>query len=110
MSNNTTALRTVSEIESDFIAANKKLANFRRLYNEGAGGYSDESEIDALREELAIVTKASCPLALDLAGERAWFKAQGFTAANLQAANAACLARGYSLADLQAAAKAAVAA
>ena len=102
-----TATRSISEIEADLKAASIKRDNFRNVINEGQGGYVDESEIETLREELHAARKAASPLTLNLAGEREWFKAQGFTAANLQAANAACIARGYSLSDLQAAAKAA---
>jgi hypothetical protein len=103
----TTAHRTVSEIEADLKAAGIKRDNFRRLINEGQGGYVDETEIEALSAELAFARKASCPLTLDLAGERAWFNAQGFTPRDLQAANNACNKRGYSLAMFQAACKAA---
>ncbi len=104
----TTTHRTVSDIEADLIAAGIKRDNYRRIHNEGQGGYVDESEIEALSAELAAARKASSPLTLDLAGERAWFNAQGFVAPrDLQAANNACNKRGYSLAELQAACKAA---
>jgi len=102
-----TTHRTVSEIEADLKAAGIKRDNFRRIHNEGQGGYVDESEIERLSAEYHAARKASSPLTLDLAGERAWFNGQGFTSKDLQAANKACLARGYSLADLQAACKAA---
>lgn len=105
MSNTTP--RTVSGIEADLKAAGIKRDNFRRVINEGQGGYVDESEIEALSAELHVARKAVCPLTLDLAGERAWFNGQGFTGKDLVAANKACLARGYSLAELQAASKAA---
>jgi hypothetical protein len=97
--------RTVSEIEADLCTAGIKRDNFRRLINEGQGGYFDESEIEALSAELADARKASSPLTLDLDAEKAWFNGQGFTGKDLAAANAACLKRGYSLAELQAACK-----
>ena len=103
----TTAHRTIAEIEADLVAAGKTRNNFRSLHNEGQGGYVDDSEIESLSAELAAARKASCPLTLDLAGERAWFNSQGFTSRDLQAANNACNKRGYSLAMLQAACKAA---
>lgn len=102
-----TAQRQISEIESDLRAAGIKRDNFRRINNEGQGGYVDESEIESLSAELAAARNASSPLTLDLAGERAWFNSQGYTAATIGQANAACLARGYSLSDLQSACKAA---
>ncbi len=101
-----TTHRTVSEIESDLKAAGIKRDTFRSLINEGQGGYVDESEIEALSEELHAARQSVCPLNTDLAGERAWFNGQGFTGRDLQAANKACLARGYSLAELQSASKA----
>lgn len=102
-----TAHRAISEIEADLKAAGIKRDNFRRVINEGQGGYVDESEIEALSAELDAARKASSPLALDLAAEKAWFNAQGFTGSDLAAANAACIKRGYSLSELQAACKAA---
>jgi hypothetical protein len=102
-----TTTRTIQEIEADLKAATIKRDKFSRVINEGQGGYVDESEIKALSNELADARKSACPLSIDLAGERAWFNAQGFTGKDIAAANAACLKRGYSLADLQAACKAA---
>ena len=102
-----TTHRTVSEIEADLKAAGIKRDNFRRVINEGQGGYVDESEIERLAAELTAAQKAASPLVRDLAGEKAWFNGQGFTGRDLAAANKACLARGYSFADLQAACKAA---
>jgi len=102
-----TTHRTVSEIEADLKTAAIKRDNFRRVINEGQGGYVDESEIETLTAELLEAHKASSPLIIDLAAEKAWFNGQGFTGKDISAANKACLARGYSLADLQAACKAA---
>lgn len=99
--------RSITDIEADLKAAGIKRDNFRRVNNEGQGGYVDESEIVALSAELQAAKAAVSPLALDLAAEKAWFNAQGFTGRDLQGANKACLARGYSLSDLQAACKAA---
>jgi hypothetical protein len=99
--------RSVSEIEAELRAARIKRDNFRRVINEGQGGYVDETEIEKLSAELQSAKAAASPLATDLAAERAWFNGQGFTGRDLAAANKACLARGYSLADLQAACKAA---
>lgn len=98
-------MSTVSQIESDLKAAGIKRDNFCRVINEGQGGYVDESKIEALTVDYHTARKAVCPLTLDLAGERAWFNAQGFTGKDLAAANKACIARGYSLADLQASVK-----
>ena len=106
MTTNTTH-RPVAEIEADLRAAKIKRDNFRAVINEGQGGYINESEIEALSVELAESRKASCPLTIDLAAEKAWFNGQGYTGKDLAAANAACLKRGYSLSDLQAACKAA---
>jgi len=99
--------RTVSEIESDIKVASIKRNSFRKVINEGQGGYIDDSDIEALSAELSAARSASSPLTVDLAIERAWFNGQGFGSNDLAAANVACLARGYSLADLQAACKAA---
>jgi hypothetical protein len=100
-----TTQRTITEIESDLKSAATKRAQFRAVHNEGQGGYINEREIEALTAELTAARNAASPLKMDLAGERAWFNAQGFRSP--ADANKACLARGYSLADLQAAAKAA---
>lgn len=100
-----TTIRSISKIEADLKAAAAKRAKFRSTINEGQGGYVDETEIERLAEELSAARKASSPLTLDLAGERAWFNSQGFRCPST--ANAACLKRGYSLAELQAACKAA---
>lgn len=104
---NNTTHRAISEIEADIKSAGIKRDNFRHVNNEGQSGYVDESEIVSLTAEYHAAQKAVCPLTLDLAGERAWFNAQGFTGRDLQAAAKACLARGYSLAELQSASKAA---
>lgn len=103
----TTTHRTIAQIEADIKAAGIKRDNFRRIHNEGQGGYVDESEIERLSAEYHAARKACSPLTLNLAGEKAWFNAQGFTSKDLQKANDACRARGYSLAELQAACKAA---
>lgn len=97
--------RSISEIEADLKATGIKRDNFRRVINEGQGGYVDESEIEALSAELQAAKAAISPLATDLATEKAWFNSQGFTGRDLHAANKACLARGYSLSELQAACK-----
>ena len=98
-------MRTIEEIKKDLAAATTKRNNFRATINEGQDGYLDESDIERLSAELIAAERAQSPLVRDLAGERAWFNAQGFTGADLARANAACLARGYSLADLQTACK-----
>jgi hypothetical protein len=93
------------KISSALAAADLARANFRATINEGQGGYVDKTEIERLSDELIAADRAQSPLVRDLAGERTWFNAQGFTGADLARANAACLARGYSLADLQTACK-----
>jgi len=98
-------MRNIEDIKADLQAATTKRDNFRATINEGQGGYLDESDIDRLSAELIAAERAQSPLIRDLAGERAWFNSQGFTGADLVAANAACLARGYSLSDLQLACK-----
>ena len=98
-------MRTIEEIKKDLQAATARRDNFCATINEGQGGYLDESDIERLSAELIAAERAQSPLVRDLAGERAWFNAQGFTGADLARANSACLARGYSLADLQAACK-----
>ena len=98
-------MRTIEEITKDLKTATIRRDNFIVAQNENAGGYIDETEIEHLTFELIAAEKAASPLARDLAAERAWFNAQGFTGADLAKANAACIARGYSLADLQAACK-----
>jgi hypothetical protein len=102
----TTAHRTISEIEADLKQAASKVNHFRKVINEGQGGYVDESSVEDLTQELHAALAACSPLTLDLAGERAWFNGQKFTGKDLAAANKACLSRGYSLAELQAANKA----
>lgn len=99
--------RTTTEIEADLKAATAKRSAFRAVNNEGQGGYVDETEIERLAAELTAAKAALSPLATreGIQAEREWAKGQGWTAANLAQANAACLARGYSLADLQAAIK-----
>lgn len=98
-------MRSIQEIEKDLKAAGEKVAKFRAVNNEGQGGYIDESEIEALSAELTAVREATSPLATKegIQKEREWAKSQGWTGADLQAANKACLARGYSLSALQAA-------
>ena len=66
-----------------------------------------DDKISAATDELRDINAKSSPLVADLAGEKAWFNSQGFTGADLQKANAACVARGYALCELQAACKAA---
>ena len=99
-------MRTIEEIKKDLKAATIRRDNFRAVINENSGGYIDETKIEHLSAELIAAETAASPIARDLAAERAWFNAQGFTGADLAKANAACLSRGYSLADLQAACKA----
>lgn len=100
-------MRTIEEINKDLKAATIRRDNFIAVQNEKADGYIDETAIERLTAELIAAEKAASPLVRELAAERAWFNAQGFTGADLAKANAACLARGYSLAELQAACKAA---
>ena len=111
---NTNTNMTINQLETALITAGKKRAAYRATNLENGGGYNPyDAEIEQLSAELRKITVATKTAILSgdsLTAERNWFKAQGFTAANLQAANTACQARGYSLADLQAAAKAAVAA
>ena len=103
-----TATRTAAQIEADLKTAAINRSQYRAIYNEGQGGYLDETEIERLTAELAAATTAASPLATreGIQAEREWAKGQGWTAANLSAANASCLARGYSLDELQAAIKA----
>ena len=102
-----TTHRSITAIESDLKAAGIKRDNFRRVINEGQGGYVDESEINQLTTELQAAKAAASPLATreGIESARGWAKAQGWTANDLASANKACLARGYSLAELQAAIK-----
>jgi hypothetical protein len=99
--------RPINQIESDLRTAGVARDNFRRLYNEGQGGYVDETEIERLTAELRAARAAASPLATreGIQAEREWAKAKNWTSKDLQAANQACLARGYSLAELQAAIK-----
>ena len=101
----TTTHRSIAAIEADIKAATIKRNNFRQVINEGQGGFLDDSEITRLAVELVAAQAAASPLLTNLAQEKAWFNAQGFTGKNLAAANAACQKRGYSLSDLQAACK-----
>jgi len=101
----TKKMRTIEEIKKDLQAATARRDSFRATINEGQGGYVDETEIERLSAELITAERAQSPLVRDLAGERAWFNAQGFTGSDLARANAACIARGYSLSDLQSACK-----
>ena len=105
-------MKTESNIINKLKAEGILRDQYNRRMNEGAtDGYNPhEDKIAQLSEELYVIQSARCPLKLDLAGEKAWFNSQGFTAADLQSANNACESRGYSLADLQAACKAAKAA
>ncbi|MEI8293006.1 MAG: hypothetical protein WCG66_03645 [bacterium] len=98
-------MRTIEEIKKDLQAATARRDSFRATINEGQGGYVHETEIERLSAELITAERAQSPLVRDLAGERAWFNAQGFTGSDLARANAACIARGYSLSDLQSACK-----
>ena len=102
-----TATRSTAEIEADIKAAAVKRAKFRALYNDGQGGYIDDTEIERLTAELQAAKAAASPLATreGIQAEREWAKGQGWTAANLAAANASCLVRGYSLDELQSAIK-----
>jgi hypothetical protein len=112
--NTNTNTMTTNQLEAALATAGKNRAAYRATNLENGGGYNPyDAEIEQLSEQLSKITAATKSAILSgdsLTAEREWFKAQGFTAANLQAANTACLARGYTLADLQAAAKAAVAA
>jgi hypothetical protein len=98
-------MRTIEEIKKDLQAATARRDNFRATINEGQYGYIDETEIETLSAELIAVERAQSPLVRDLASERAWFNAQGFTGSDMAKANAACLSRGYSLVELQVACK-----
>ena len=102
---------TTIELQASLETARINRAKYSATNLENGGGYNPhEVEIETLTEQLrAIATDAkSAILSGDsLATERAWFRAQGFTGAQLREANTACLARGYSFSDLQAAAKAA---
>ncbi len=102
-----TTHRPISEIEADLKSAGIKRDNFRRVINEGQGGYVDESEIEHLAAELQAAKNAASPLATreGIEAAREWAKTQGWTANDLAEANKACLARGYSLAELQSAIK-----
>ena len=102
-------MKTEATIITDLKTEGILRDQYNRRMNEGAtDGYNPhEDKIAALSAELYLIQSARCPLKLDLAGEKAWFNGQGFTGADLQSANNACLARGYSLAGLQAACKAA---
>ena len=102
-----TATRTTAQIEADLKSAAANCAAFRRTINEGQGGYIDDTEIERLSAELVAAKAAASPLTTreGIQAEREWAKGQGWTAANLAAANKACLARGYSLDELQAAIK-----
>lgn len=99
-------MRTKDQIIEDMKSEGVKRDRYNAINNEGAtDGYNPhEDRLSELSEELQALPDDG-PLTTDLAGERAWFNAQGFTGADLQKANKACLARGYSLAALQAAAK-----
>ncbi len=99
--------RKISEIEADLKVATKNRKNWINLQNEGGEGYVDESVIESLVAELVDAKAAQSPLKTNLAGEKAWFNAQGFTGADMQKAQKACLARGYTVSDLMIAAKAA---
>jgi len=109
MINNTknTTHREIAEIEADLKVASRARQNWINIQNEGAGGYVDDTRIEALSQELIAAQKARSPLASNLSAEIAWFNAQGYTGLDLQKANKACLARGYALYELQAACKAA---
>ena len=102
---------TATELQAALTTAGINRAKYAATNLENGGGYNPyETEIENLSEQLRIITDATKSTILSgdsLTAERAWFRAQGFTAASLREANAACLARGYSLSDLQAAAKAA---
>jgi hypothetical protein len=100
-----TTHRTIAEIEADLVAAGRQRDRFRAIINEGQGGYTDESKIESLIEELHAAQDAACPLNRDIAGERAWFNAQGFR--SVIDAERACRARGYSMQQLKDAIKAA---
>ena len=99
--------RKISEIEADLKVATKIRKNWIKLQNEGGEGYADDSVIEALANELVEAKAAQSPLKTNLAGEKAWFNAQGFTGADMQKAQKACLARGYTVSDLMSASKAA---
>ena len=101
----TTTHRTIAEIEADLVAAGRQRDRFRAIINEGQGGYTDESKIESLLEELHAAQDATCPLKRDIAGERAWFNGQGFR--SVIDAERACRARGYSMQQLKDAIKAA---
>ena len=99
-------MRTKDQIIEDMEAEGIKRDRYSAINNEGAtDGYNPhEDRLGELIDELMALPDDG-PLVTDLAGERAWFNAQGFTGADLQKANKACLSRGYSLSALQTASK-----
>ena len=103
----TKKMRTKAEIIKDMQSESIKRNSWNAINNESAtDGYNPHDDtLDKLGKELDAANLRESPLTLNLAAERAWFNAQGFTGADLQRANQACLARGYSLAELQRAAK-----
>ena len=100
-------MRDIQDIKSDLKTATLRRENIKNVNSEGGEGYNDETQIELLSAELIAAKKAQSPLKLNLSAERSWFNAQGFTGADMQKAQKACVARGYTVADLMAAAKAA---
>lgn len=101
--------RTQTEIISDMQTVGAMRDRHNAINNEGAkdGFNPHEETLAKLSLELEAARKAESPLAHNLAAERAWFNAQGFTSANIADANKACLARGYSFNEFVTACKAA---
>jgi hypothetical protein len=112
MDNNNTH-RSVKQIEADLVETRKAFDQYANVQFEGHSDPDNyylnphHKKIEALAAELAAAKDAQSPLKTNLAAEKAWFNAQGFTGADMQKAQKACLARGYTVSDLMAAAKAA---
>ena len=102
---NKTTHREIKVIEAELKTASVARQNWINIQNEGSEGYVDDSKIEELAAELTLAHAAASPLQSNLAAEKSWFNAQGFTRADLQKAQKACLARGYTVAELMAAAK-----
>jgi hypothetical protein len=111
MENNNTH-REIKEIEADLVEARKAFDQYSNVQFEGHSDPDNyylnphHKKIEALASELAAAKAACSPLKTNLAAEKAWFNSQGFTGADMQKAQKACLARGYTVSELMAAAKA----
>lgn len=98
-------MRSINQIESDITALRVQYDNWNNLQNEGAeDGFNPHANgFTRLAKELSDAQADVCPLKTDLAKERAWFNAQGFTRPDV--AQKACRERGYNMSDLKAACK-----